>query len=158
MVSWQLAEEKTKKKKKVEKSQLASVKTYLNWYLSIWLSYFDYTEQLNVYDTTFITHLVIFVIKKFKIRTHFCSSTKRATKHSTILKIVVGVSQCLITRKVPRSKLVIQCLSQTSDKENHMLILCCNRKWKKLPVSVHKYKHTIEKHDEKSCSVSHACI
>lgn len=62
MVSWQLAEEKNKKKKKVEKSQLASVKTYLNWYLSIWLSYFVYTEQLNVYDTTFITHLVIFVI------------------------------------------------------------------------------------------------
>lgn len=93
-ISWyQLAESK-KKKKKRGKSELVPVKTVLKWYLSIWLTCFDYTKQLNLYHSSSITHLVIFVKKNQKIRIYFYSSTRRATKISINLKIVVDVSQC----------------------------------------------------------------
>lgn len=117
----------------MKKSEQAPVKTGLNHYLSIWLACFYYTKQLNVYHSFCITHLVIFVKKKIKIRTHFCSSTRKATKISINLKIVVCVFHSpifLITKKVSRSKLITQCLCQISDKENHILILCHKSKWK----------------------------
>lgn len=121
-------------KKKEEKSGKKSTSIFENRFklVSKYLSYFDYTEQLNVCDTTCITHIVVFVIKKFKIRTHFCSSTKKLQNIQQILKSwwMFHSAIFLITRKVPRSKLVIQCLCQTSGKENHILILCSNRKWK----------------------------
>ena len=73
---------------------------------------------------------------------------------------MVNVSQCHFPHYKEGNKeqightVLMSYLRQGKPHSNILL----QQKMEKLPVSVHTYRHTIGKHDEKYCFVSHACI